>query len=114
MALDQEQIEIVREIILSTSYSETAVLVAALNPAQETMTIADIAAWTSIRNKFTRVTQVGSIKMLADKSDNRLGITNRVRRRLGLSAIDSESDLNVTTEICVSTPVMNNGDCGCV
>lgn len=112
MALTQEQIEIVREIILSTSYSETAVLVAALNPAQETMTIADIEAWTSIRNKYTKVTRVGAIHMNADKSENRLGITNRVRRRLGLSAIDSESDLNTSGEYCSSTPVIAE-DCGC-
>jgi hypothetical protein len=111
MALSPTQIERVREITLSNSLTETAVLVSRLSAEQEAETIADIADWELVRKKFTRVARVGSIHLRSDKSDARFAITNRVRRRLGLTGIESEADLSTSTEICYSHPQPSGACC---
>lgn len=103
MALTPEQIERVREIIGYTSYDATAALCSRLNAVQETETIADIAEWAKVRNKFTLIKGDG---VDIDKARNRLGIINRVRTRLGLSGVESEAELNSTSggSYCYSHP----------
>jgi hypothetical protein len=113
MALEPLQIERVREIIGYTSFDDTSALVSSLNPVQESETALDIAEWNAVRNKFTRI-KGGRSGVEIDKSDNRLAIINRVRRRLGLSAVDDEALLesNASGTVCYSHPAENETDCG--
>lgn len=83
-----EQIEAVREIALLYSYAQTETLVEALNDASWAATIADIAEWARVKNKHARIKGDG---VEINKDDNRLDITNRVRRRLGLFPSSSSS-----------------------
>lgn len=103
MALTSEQIERVREIIGYTSYDGAAALCSRLNAVQETETVADIAQWATVRDKHTLIKGDGAD---IDKSRNRLSIINRVRRRLGLSAVESETDLETASggSYCYSHP----------
>lgn len=102
MALTPEQIERVREIIGYSSYDGAAALCSRLNPVQETETIADIALWAKVRDKHTLIKGDG---VDIDKGRNRLSIINRVRRRLGLSAVESETELESSGgSYCYSHP----------
>ena len=101
MSLSPAQIEDIREIALLDSYDYAANLCARLNAVQETATVADIAEWQKVRNKFTLIKGDG---VDIDKSRNRLGIINRVRRRLGLPGLDSEAETSANAEICFSSP----------
>lgn len=111
MALSPLQIERVREIIGYRSYSAVATLMLGLNTVQETETISDIADWELIRKKNTRITRVDTIYLDIDKDRDRLAIINRIRLRLGLSRIESETDLANLTEIVFSNPVIASVCC---
>jgi hypothetical protein len=113
MALTDLQIERVREIIGYTSFDDTSALVNSLNAVQESETALDIAEWNAVRNKFTRI-KGGRSGVEIDKSDNRLAIINRVRRRLGLSAVEDEALLESSAAgaVCYSHPAESESDCG--
>lgn len=110
MSLTSAQIEDIREIALLDSYDYAAGLCSRLNAVQETATIADIAEWQKVKNRFNKLAG-GKLGFYSDKEPKRLAITNRVRRRLGLSGINSEADANATAEICFSSP--NSTDVCC-
>jgi hypothetical protein len=112
MALTEIQIERVREIIGFTSYDATAALCLNLNAVQESETIADITKWEAVRDRHTRI-KGGRSGVEIDKSDNRLAIINRVRRRLGLSAVDDEKLLESSAPgaVCYSHPADIDRDC---
>lgn len=111
MSLQPAQIEDVREIALLDSYAYAQTLCGRLNAVQETATVADIAEWQKVKNKFNKLAG-GKLAFYSDKEPKRLAITNRVRRRLGLSGLDSEEDANSRSEICYSNPV-DTEICGC-
>jgi uncharacterized protein YuzE len=93
MALTDQQIERVREIIGFTSFDATAALCSRLNAVQETETAGDITAWQLVRDKHTIIKGDG---VEINKASNRLAIINRVRRRLGLSSVEDETMLELS------------------
>jgi hypothetical protein len=110
MALEPLQIERVREIIGFASYDATAALLSRLNAVQESETAADVTAWNLVRDKHTIIKGEG---VEINKSTNRLSIINRVRRRLGLSAVDNETLLESSAPgaVCYSHPAASDTDC---
>jgi hypothetical protein len=91
MALTPEQIGAVSDIIMMP-YAATALLVSALNATEIALTESDITEFAKFKNKFTPVQQVGSIKLGVNPETSRLAIRNRVRIRLGLLSLESETD----------------------
>lgn len=113
MSLTPAQVEDVREIALLESFAQAETLCSRLNDVQETATVEDIAEWQKIKNKFNRLAG-GKLGFYSDKDPKRLAITNRVRRRLGLSGVNSEEDANSASsgEICYSHPESSDSYCG--
>lgn len=112
MALTPEQIETVREIIALGSYSATQTLLSALNAAQEAATIADIAEWDPVKNKFSKLAG-GRLGFYSDKEPKRLALRNRVRIRLGLHPLTDETTLDAGTGgFYASHPADDEGGCG--
>lgn len=86
------QIESVREIALLSIFAEAESKINALNDSQWAATVADIAEWAKVKNKFTKI-EGGRSGVVIDKEDNRLGIRNRVRVRLGLVEVDENGKM---------------------
>lgn len=86
----EQQIETVREIAHLSSFKDTEFYLNRLNGAEWNATIQDIAEWAKVKNKHTIIKSKG---LDIDTSRNRLDITNRVRRRFGLSELDENGQV---------------------
>ncbi len=89
--LTEVQKESVREIAEEISYSYVSTLCDAMNAAQEVAMIADIASYSPVRNKTTRLQAIGNENVDYDPARTLERLRIRVRLRLGLSAHSTAS-----------------------
>ncbi|HEY0428995.1 MAG TPA: hypothetical protein VGC76_14535 [Pyrinomonadaceae bacterium] len=101
-----EQTETVREIAKLSSFADAQERISSLNDEQWAAMLADITAWSSVKNQFTRL-KGGRSGVDIDPGRTRMEIRNRVRVRLGLSELTEQyGDENQTgsSETC-SVPI---------
>lgn len=105
---EEIQIETVREIAQLYSFAQSAALINGLNDVQWTATIADITAWNAVKNKHTQIKGDG---VDINKDRNRLDITMRVRRRLGIFPAEPVAESAGGSYVSY-TPAASASDCG--
>ncbi len=97
-------IEAVRNIALLNSFDYAATLIDGLKQAQWDAMLSDLTAWETVKNDYTIIKGDG---VDINSGRDRLDITNRVRRRLGLNGVDESGNAvgTVTGDVyCSYTP----------
>lgn len=88
MALTAAEIEFVREIVGSKTFSTIESLCGELNATQESAMRDDIDAWETVRNEHLRISG-GDLGVDLDEERDRRAIRKRVMQRLGLPVANS-------------------------